>query len=169
MYWFERERETSICCSTYLYIHWFILVCALTGDQICNLDISGRHFNQLDIYPGQYISTPAVQTASPGGEAKCLWQWTSSGPQPPSPCEAGESNKRTNCDDNLSSSSYCYRALTMIRCCTQDSPAPSWLTSSDITCKGPSAGSPPYRSKALLRPQFHGYKVLPSDFRKGAS
>ena len=28
----ERERETLICCSTYWYIHWLILVCALTGD-----------------------------------------------------------------------------------------------------------------------------------------
>ena len=26
----ERERETSICCSTYLCTHWLILVCALT-------------------------------------------------------------------------------------------------------------------------------------------
>ena len=27
-----RQRKTSICCSTYLCIHWLILVCALTGD-----------------------------------------------------------------------------------------------------------------------------------------
>ena len=26
----ERESKTSICCSTYLDIHWLILVCALT-------------------------------------------------------------------------------------------------------------------------------------------
>lgn len=26
------ERETSICCSTHLYIHWWIPVCALTGE-----------------------------------------------------------------------------------------------------------------------------------------
>ena len=32
IYWFERERETSICCSIYLCIHWLIFVCALTGD-----------------------------------------------------------------------------------------------------------------------------------------
>ena len=25
----EKERETSICCSTHLLIHWLILVCAL--------------------------------------------------------------------------------------------------------------------------------------------
>ena len=29
----ERERETLICCSTYLCIHWLILVCALTKCQ----------------------------------------------------------------------------------------------------------------------------------------
>ena len=28
----DRERETLICCSTYLCIHWLILVDALTGD-----------------------------------------------------------------------------------------------------------------------------------------
>ena len=28
----ERERETLICCSPYLYIHWLLLICALTGD-----------------------------------------------------------------------------------------------------------------------------------------
>ena len=27
----EREREALICCSTYLYIHWLMLVRALTG------------------------------------------------------------------------------------------------------------------------------------------
>ena len=36
-----------ICCSTYLCIHWLILVCALTGDPTCNLDIWGQHANQL--------------------------------------------------------------------------------------------------------------------------
>ena len=36
-----RERETSICCSTYLCIHWLILVCALTGDRTRNLGLSG--------------------------------------------------------------------------------------------------------------------------------
>ena len=41
--WFfrERKRETSICCSTYLCIHWLILTCALTGDQTHNLGVSG--------------------------------------------------------------------------------------------------------------------------------
>ena len=26
------ETETLICCPTYLYIHWLLLVCALTRD-----------------------------------------------------------------------------------------------------------------------------------------
>ena len=42
IYWFlERERETSICCSTYLRIHWMILVCVLTGDQVCGPGVLG--------------------------------------------------------------------------------------------------------------------------------
>ena len=43
----ERERESESCCSTYLYIHWLILVCALTGDQTCNPSILRRCSNQL--------------------------------------------------------------------------------------------------------------------------
>ena len=43
----ERERETSICCSAYLCIHWLLLVCALTGDGTHNLGVLGGHFNQL--------------------------------------------------------------------------------------------------------------------------
>ena len=39
--WWERERETSSCCSTYLCIHSLIFVCALTGDRTCNLGVSG--------------------------------------------------------------------------------------------------------------------------------
>ena len=42
-----RKRETSICYSTYLYIHWLILVCALTWNQTRNLVISGQRSNQL--------------------------------------------------------------------------------------------------------------------------
>ena len=37
----RREREMLICCSTYLCIHWLILICALTGDQTHNLRILG--------------------------------------------------------------------------------------------------------------------------------
>ena len=48
----ERERERHFlskkyCCSTYLCIHWLILVCALMGDQTCNLGVSGWCSNQL--------------------------------------------------------------------------------------------------------------------------
>ena len=42
-----RERETSICCSTYLCIHWFILECAMIGDQTCNLGELRLCSNQL--------------------------------------------------------------------------------------------------------------------------
>ena len=34
-----KERETSICCSIYLFIHWLILVCALTWDQTATLGV----------------------------------------------------------------------------------------------------------------------------------
>ena len=33
----ERGRETSICCSTYLCIHWLILLCAPTRNGTSNL------------------------------------------------------------------------------------------------------------------------------------
>ena len=52
MIFFERERETSIRCSTYLHIHWLLLICALTGDQTCNRGVSGRRSNQLS-YPAR--------------------------------------------------------------------------------------------------------------------
>ena len=42
----ERERETLIYCSTYLYIHWLLHVCALTKDITLNLGVSGGHSNQ---------------------------------------------------------------------------------------------------------------------------
>ena len=44
----ERLRATSICRSTHLCTHWFILVCALTGDRTCNLGVSGQCSNQLN-------------------------------------------------------------------------------------------------------------------------
>ena len=43
----ERETETLIYCSTYLCIHWLIVVCALNGDQTLNLGISEQRSNQL--------------------------------------------------------------------------------------------------------------------------
>ena len=46
-YWFwgaggKIERKTLICYSTYLYVHWLLLVCSLTRDWTCNLNISGQ-------------------------------------------------------------------------------------------------------------------------------
>ena len=41
-----RERETLVCCSPYLCIHWLIFVCALTGDQTHNLGTSGQRSTQ---------------------------------------------------------------------------------------------------------------------------
>ena len=44
----EGERETLICCSTYLCTHWSIL----TGDRTHNLGVLGRCSNQLS-YPAR--------------------------------------------------------------------------------------------------------------------
>ena len=41
------ERDTSICCSTFLCVNWLILVCVLTKDQTYNLSLSGQCSNQL--------------------------------------------------------------------------------------------------------------------------
>ena len=41
-------QKLLICSSTYLYIHWLILICALTGDQTHNLGVLGQHSNQLN-------------------------------------------------------------------------------------------------------------------------
>ena len=43
----ERESETSIFCSTYVYIHWLILTRALTRVQTSNLGVHGQCSNQL--------------------------------------------------------------------------------------------------------------------------
>ena len=46
----ERERERDkhqFWSSTYLCIHWWLLVCALTGDQTQNLGVLGQCSNQL--------------------------------------------------------------------------------------------------------------------------
>ena len=48
----EKERERGTCCSTYLHIHWLIVVDAMTGDQTRNLSISGWRSNQLS-YPAR--------------------------------------------------------------------------------------------------------------------
>ena len=52
----RRERETFICCSTYLCIYWLILVRALTGDQTHTLGVSERCSNQLSYLTRVYIT-----------------------------------------------------------------------------------------------------------------
>lgn len=42
----EDGNKHLIWCSTYLYIHWFFLVCALTRDRTFNLGITGWCSNQ---------------------------------------------------------------------------------------------------------------------------
>ena len=52
----ERERETSICCCPYLFMHsWLLLQCALTRDQAHNLGLSGRPSHQLN-----YTARPQI-------------------------------------------------------------------------------------------------------------
>lgn len=48
----QRQRDWLICCSTYLWIHWLILVCALTGDQTSNVGVSWQCSNQLSYRSG---------------------------------------------------------------------------------------------------------------------
>ena len=48
----EREKETSIWCSTYWDTHWLILVCALTRDWTHNLGVSGRCSDNWATRPG---------------------------------------------------------------------------------------------------------------------
>ena len=49
---FREEREILICCSTYSWIHWLSLVCALTRGWTRNLGILVRCSNQLS-YPAK--------------------------------------------------------------------------------------------------------------------
>ena len=56
IYWSERERkggrERGICCSTYLGIRWWTLVCALTRDGTRNLGVLAQRSNELS-YPAR--------------------------------------------------------------------------------------------------------------------
>ena len=56
IYWFGRERETSICRSTYLCLRWLLVCCALTRDQTHNLSVLGWCSNQLS-YPARALFT----------------------------------------------------------------------------------------------------------------
>ena len=48
----DRDWHWLTCCSTYLCIHWLILVHALTRDKIRILGVLGWHSNQLS-YPAR--------------------------------------------------------------------------------------------------------------------
>ena len=48
----RRDIETLIYCSTYLCIHWLLLVYALAGDQTCNLAGLGQCSKKLS-YPAR--------------------------------------------------------------------------------------------------------------------
>ena len=47
-----RERETVICCSAYLCIHWLILVCAVTRDWITTLAYWDDTLTSWATWPG---------------------------------------------------------------------------------------------------------------------
>ena len=53
----ERKKNTSICCSSYLFIHSLILVCALTEDQTHNLGVLEERSNQLSNWPGLFLES----------------------------------------------------------------------------------------------------------------
>lgn len=89
-------------------------------------------------------------------------------PTAPTPWEAGESTRSTNCSGNLNNSSYCYKAFTIIMSCPRlpihyrfKPPQTSYIVVPPL--------GPPLTDLelSLLRLPFHGYKVLPSDFCKG--
>ena len=50
--------ETSICCSTYLCIHWLLLILVLTRDWTHNLGVLGRCSNQLSSLHFLLLLTP---------------------------------------------------------------------------------------------------------------
>ena len=66
------EKETSICCSTYLCIHWLILACALTRDRTCNLGIWEQRGNQLS-----YLATVSyTHLTLPTNWWECRSRWS---------------------------------------------------------------------------------------------
>ena len=75
-----RERETLICCFTYLSIHWLILVCAPTGDRTLKLGYMGWSSNQLtcparagSLLSYSLFSFPILW--SYGSDLHCLSDW----------------------------------------------------------------------------------------------
>ena len=56
IYWFlEKEGETSICCFTYICIHWLILVSALTWDWTHNLGYGDDALTNSATQPGWFL------------------------------------------------------------------------------------------------------------------
>ena len=49
------ERKSLICCSTYWCIHWFIPICALTGNQTHSPGVYEWHAHQLS-YTARAVS-----------------------------------------------------------------------------------------------------------------
>ena len=58
VYWGERQRNITLLF-TYLCVHWLIFVCALTGDQTCNLGVTDWHSNQLSHLARAFPRPPA--------------------------------------------------------------------------------------------------------------
>ena len=48
----EKETKTSICCSTYLCIHWLLLICALTEIEIATLTYQEDALTNWATWPG---------------------------------------------------------------------------------------------------------------------
>lgn len=42
-----REGDRFVVLLIYIYFHWLLLVCALTGDRTHNLGVPGQYSNQL--------------------------------------------------------------------------------------------------------------------------
>lgn len=52
----KNERETSICYSTYLFIHWSILVCALNGARTATLAYQDDALTSRAAQPGPCLA-----------------------------------------------------------------------------------------------------------------
>ena len=62
------EKEILTFCSTYLCIHWLILICAWSRDSTCNLGKLGGCSNQLPELPGQiHVYHPFKRNKLKGG------------------------------------------------------------------------------------------------------
>nr|KAF6272672.1 hypothetical protein mMyoMyo1_010866 [Myotis myotis] len=73
-------RETSICCSTYPCIHWWILAGALTGDQSHNLGTRSPHSNQLSYLARDWGHPSCSFQGAWLGREGSGWAWMELGP-----------------------------------------------------------------------------------------